>query len=248
MLKGLLAYQESIHFMQTINLDFPGEDGYMAVFSTLDEQVARGEGGRERSALVESEDLAALVPKSPTQVFAKGLNSSSSSPASDEDEEVRFFTEFVNMAHPQQQAGHPHPHDSRSSEEYFKFEGVRRKCDAEWKAFAAEKVRDTQTPHKNTTVHVPVWMDVLPFRKLGLLPGPPMQTPIASSNCMTADLLAYNTALGQQQQTQEQPSKQEKVDVEMYQQQDQSSMPKVQTSSSSGDLSNSKLNLSNVPT
>ena len=71
-MKGLLAYQESIHFMQTINLDFPGEDGYKAAFSTLDEHVARGEGGRERGALVESEDLAALVPKTTVKPFLDG--------------------------------------------------------------------------------------------------------------------------------------------------------------------------------
>lgn len=208
--------------MQTINLDFPGEDGYRAVFSTLDEYVARGEGGRERSCLLESEDIAtvlqALVPKrEKTEEDKVGF-----------DENVYGSLEICGDV------------AAEDSDEYFGFESVKRIAHAEWREFAMHRIRSPQIlePHRNTTIHVPIWMDVLPFRKLGLLPGPPMQV-----SGVKADLHAYCVQRQRLQNQMIQSAEEPVIDDDDMGQSDE--MPQVKTSEGSA---GGKVNLSNVPT
>ncbi len=56
-LNGLLQYVETVQFVQMLDLDLPGREGYLAVFNTYDEFVSRGGGSRQREELVEHGDL-----------------------------------------------------------------------------------------------------------------------------------------------------------------------------------------------
>ncbi len=62
-----------------------------------------------------------------------------------------------------------------------------------WKLFAQERTRDTLVPHRNVQFTVAVWMDVLIFRKMGLIPGPPAPLPPAVRNARTGDIANANS-------------------------------------------------------